>query len=481
MATLACRRCAAGTWLHESARALRHPSFRYRTIMRQLQRVLWSKGVLLNPQHLQLQDRYLEELLAFRLEALSFRPWGFSRLALDREALAGGMLALTSAAGLLPDGLVFDVPGADPEPAPLPLASHWRPDQSAMTVSLAIPEHRLGGRNVAGGNGGGDARYVAEVVLRRDENTGLGEKPIQVARRNLRLVAEGEALEGYVSMPVARITRDAAGALEVDPAYIPPVVDIAASPALMTMARRLVELLSARSSALSAMRRERNAGLADFGTADIANFWLLFTVNSHLPHFRHLFEVRRGHPSELFAAMLELAGTLMTFADGHPRELPAYDHGDLTTCFTRLDARLRELLDTAVPSNHVSLPLRQTEPSIYATAIDQDRYFGATQVYLAVASSLKKEELPRRVPQLLKLSSADQIERLVRHGLPGVPLAHVPVPPSAVPVKLNYQYFALERRGEDWDAIRLSRHLAVHVPADLPEPQLELVLLLPQS
>jgi hypothetical protein len=73
-----------------------------RTTMRQLQRVLWSKGVLLNPQHLQMQDRYLEELLAFRLDALTFRPWGFSRLELDREALAGGVLVVNSAAGLMP-------------------------------------------------------------------------------------------------------------------------------------------------------------------------------------------------------------------------------------------------------------------------------------------------------------------------------------------------------------------------------------------
>jgi type VI secretion system protein ImpJ len=69
--------------------------------MPQLQKVLWSKGVLLNPQHLQLQDRYMEELLGFRLDTLSFCPWGFSKLEFDREALAGGVVVVTEAAGLL--------------------------------------------------------------------------------------------------------------------------------------------------------------------------------------------------------------------------------------------------------------------------------------------------------------------------------------------------------------------------------------------
>ena len=385
-------------------------------------------------------------------------------------------MVVTSAAGLMPDGLPFDT--AQDPPPPLPLAEHWAPDAAELMVYLAVPEHRPGGRNVSAGNGG-DTRYVAEVVLRRDENTGLAEKPIQVARPNLRLIAEGEPLEGTVAMPLTRLRRGAAGVVEPDPHFIPPLLDLSASPVLLTMCRRLVELLSAKSSTLAGMRRERSTALADFGTSDVQNFWLLYTVNTHLPRFRHIFETRRGHPAALYAAMLELAGTLMTFGEGHPRELPAYDHADATSCFARLDARVRELLETAVPANHVTLPLRQTEPSIYAVALDQERYLGAPAIYLAVASSLKKEELPRRVPALLKISSADHIERLIRHGLRGVGLVHVPVPPSAVPVRMNWQYFALECSGDDWNAVRLSRHLAVHVPADLPDPQLELVILLP--
>jgi type VI secretion system protein ImpJ len=449
--------------------------------MRQLQKVLWSKGVLLNPQHLQLQDRYLEELLEFRLDALTFAPYGFGTLEIDREALAAGTIVLTRAAGLMPDGLVFDIPSADRSPPPLALEEHWHPDQTEIDVYLTIPEHRAGGHNVATATGG-NARFIAEVVLRRDENTGLAEKPVQLARRNLRLAAAGESMDGSVALPIARVRRNTAGGLELDPGFIPPLIDIAASPVLMSMTRRLVELVSAKSTALSGMRRQRNASLADFGVSDIANFWLLYTVNSHLPRLRHLYETRRGHPAALFTALLDLAGALTTFAAStHPRDLPAYEHGDLTACFTRLDALTRELLETAVPSHHVSLQLRGTEPSVYAAALDQDRYFTAPQMYIAVAAAMKPDELVHRVPQLLKVSSADQLERLIRRALPGVSLTHTPNPPSAIPIKLNYQYFLLERAGEDWDAIRLSRHLAVYAPADLPQPELELVIMLPDS
>jgi type VI secretion system protein ImpJ len=214
----------------------------------------------------------------------------------------------------------------------------------------------------------------------------------------------------------------------------------------------------------------------------VANFWLLYTVNTHLPRFRHLFEVRRGHPAELFSAMLALAGALATFSTTvHPRALPEYDHLDLAGCFTRLDGLIRELLETVVPVNHVTLPLRLTEPSVYATAIDQERYFAAPQMYLAVTAAMRPEELQRRAPQLIKVSSADQIDRLIRQALPGVPIRHLPEPPSALPVKLNHLYFVLERTGPDWEQVRVARNLAVYVPSDLPEPQLELVVVLPSG
>lgn len=448
--------------------------------MRQLQPVLWTKGVLLSPQHLQTQDRFLEDVLEFQLSSLTAYPWGFSRLEIDREALAGGAFAISAAAGILPDGLLFDIPAADPAAPPRPLDDCWEPDQQTLDIFLAIPEYRPGGYNVSAASKDRNTRYTAEVLLRRDENTGLSEKPIQVARKNLRLLTEGESLEGSSSMRVARVVRSATGGYQLDPRFVPPVVDISASEYLLAIARRLVEILSAKSTALSGTRRQKNQSLAEFSISDVASFWLLYTVNGHLPQFRHLFEVRRGHPLQLYQAMLALAGALTTFSTTiQPRLLPSYDHEDLSACFTDLDLKLRELLETVVPSNCVSLPLRQVQPLVHATAIDQERYFQAVQMYLAVSADSSQADLLRKTPQLLKLSSHDDVERLIRQALPGVGLTHVASPPSAVPVKQSHHYFLLNRSGPEWDAVVRARNLAAYLPADVQNPQMELVIVLP--
>lgn len=449
--------------------------------MRQMQPVLWTKGVLLTPQHLQVQDRFLADQLEFRLSAVAPWRWGYSRLELDREALAGGAVALSRASGIFPDGLLFDVPGADPGPAPRPVEDMIEDAGDSLVVHLAVPERRSGAANVSMDTSGA-ARYTAEVVLARDETTGGVEKPIKVARKNLRLVSGNENLEGHSTLPLARVVRGEGGEFLYDPSFVPPAVDLAASPHLVSITRRLVELLSARSSALAGSRRQRSMGLADFGVTDVSSFWLLYTVNSHLPRFRHLLEPGKGHPSELFEAMLQLAGALTTFSESlHPRDLPLYDHRNPGPPIDALDARVRELLATVVPTHHVSLPLRVTEPSIHATALDEERYLQATELYLAVRSGLDEADAARRIPQLVKVSSADRIEHLIRQALPGLALRYVADPPGSFPVKLDYRYFRLEASGPEWDAIRRTRNLAAYLPSDLPSPSAELILLLPKD
>jgi type VI secretion system protein ImpJ len=446
-----------------------------------MQPVLWTKGVLLSPQHLQTQDRFLEDLVQFQLSSLTYCPWGFARLEIDREAMAGGMFAISSAAGILPDGLLFDIPGADAPPAPQPLEGCWEPDQESLDIHLAIPEYRDGGHNVAAQRDRG-TRYQADVLLRRDENTGLAEKPIQVARKNFRLLAEGESAEGSTTLRVGRVRRTASGEFQLDPRFVPPLIDIAASEYVLSVARRLVEILSAKSSGLSGMRRQKNQSLADFSIADVASFWLLYTVNTHLPLLRHLFETKRGHPSELYSAMLALAGALTTFSPAiHPRELPTYDHDDLAGCFATLDDQLRTLLETVVPANFVSLPLRVVQPSVHATALEQERYLTAPQLYLAMSSSSRQPDIWPRAPQLLKIGSADRIEHLIRQALPGLPLTHVPTPPGAIPIKTNFHYFLVGKSGREWDAIAAARNLAAYVPADYADAELELVVVLPRT
>lgn len=446
--------------------------------MRQLQPVVWSKGIFLSPQHLQAQDRYFEDSLSFVSSALAYRNWGFSSLQIDTSALSEGQLTVNQASGVFPDGLMIEIPASDAAPGSRSLDECFQPGTPFCTFYLAIPQERTGGINVALQRGSGSTRFYSELRMLRDENSTGVEKAVSLARKNLQILAEGEHLEGSVVLPLARIERTEAGTYRHDPAWIPPLLSVGASELLTGILRGLIETLIARSSQLAGSRRQRNQSLADFSASDIANFWLLYTINSHIPVTRHMLEAERLHPEALFLEMLALAGSLTTFSPKmEPRELPRYEHEQLGACFAALDAAITELLETVVPSHFVALPLKPLRDAIYATAIDKDQYFQNSRPYLAISSDLREAELINRTPALIKTCSATHIEQLIRQALPGLKLTHVPTPPRAIPVKLRYQYFSIERTGPVWEAITRARNFAAYVPAEIPNPDMELIFL----
>ena len=450
--------------------------------MRQLQPVIWSKGTFLSPQHLQAQERFVEDTVRFYLDSLASKSWGFLSLQFDAKALTEGNLAVMQASGVFPDALPVDIPASDAPPPSRRLEECFRDGRQTCMFYLSIPEYLPGGMNVSLQRGRVSTRYLAHLQMMRDENSGSGEKPVQVARKNLQLLAEGENLEGSVLLPCARVIKTETGMYQLDPAYIPSLVDSHGSNALTGILRGMVELLVTRSSQLAGGRRQKNQSLADFTASDVANFWLLYAINTHLPGLRHYLEAGTVQPEVLFRDLSDFAGALTSFSNEiDPRDLPAYNHEDLGACFGELDRMIRLMLETVVPNNFVALPLKLMRDTIYATSIDKDSYFDGTRFYLAVSADVRDADLIDRVPRLLKAGSAGHVEALVRQALPGLRLRYAETPPRAIPVKLRHHYFILEQEGTEWEAIQRARNFAVHAPSELLNPAMELIILLPAA
>ncbi|PTN51522.1 type VI secretion system baseplate subunit TssK, partial [Achromobacter xylosoxidans] len=70
-------------------------------------KVIWSEGMFLRPQHFQQFERHMLHTAQQRAATLQGCFWGFGLLSLDRDALAIGKVALTRAQGVMPDGTPF--------------------------------------------------------------------------------------------------------------------------------------------------------------------------------------------------------------------------------------------------------------------------------------------------------------------------------------------------------------------------------------
>src|SRR5206468_10456602 len=89
-------------------------------------RVVWSEGLFLQPQHFQQQDRYFEQYVETRCQPLASYSWGFTEVEIERDLLSIGKFALRRATGIFPDGAPFRMPDDEPLPEPIDVDPHAR-------------------------------------------------------------------------------------------------------------------------------------------------------------------------------------------------------------------------------------------------------------------------------------------------------------------------------------------------------------------
>ena len=75
-----------------------------------MQRIVWFEGMKLDPHHFQQADRYNQYYINKRLTLINSNYWGLKEIQIDNAALAGGVFNLIACSGVMPDGMLFNIP-----------------------------------------------------------------------------------------------------------------------------------------------------------------------------------------------------------------------------------------------------------------------------------------------------------------------------------------------------------------------------------
>jgi type VI secretion system protein ImpJ len=449
--------------------------------MKFLSRVVWSEGMHLGPHHFQTQSRYFEDTLWFLNANLRQYPWGFLHFSLDTEALRNGLAILNFASGILPDGLIFDMPDCDAVPDPVQLSNLFSSTDSEITLFLAIPPRHDHGLDCdLGGNAG--TRYTAVQHTLRDDAIGQGENSVGFARKNLVLLSKAQLSTDTVSFPIARILRDGNGGFTCDPDFIPPCLRISASEPLVLLLHRLAQAIDEKVTSTRALRQ--GSGRFELGTSalDVANYWFLHSLCSALPALRHHLQDRRSHPEEVYRDLARLAGALSTFAlESNRDEIPNYRHGDLSFTFKEMDTLIRRYLEIVSPSNSVTLQFRKADNYIHVAEVKDERCLRRSRWIFGIRSSVTDSVILRQTPKLAKVCSAEGVGKLVQRALPGLELMHLPVPPAALHAQADMHYFAISQSGACWQHILQTKNVGVYLPGDLGDATFDLTIILETS
>ena len=433
-------------------------------------RVVWSEGMFLRPQHFQQHQRFIEGLVEGRCRALRPASWGFKTLEIDAQLLTLGKLALKSASGILPDGTPFDIPTDANGPPVLEIPQGVQ----NTVVYLALPVRRAGLDQVRlDGQDGPAMRYQGRNVQVRDINAAHDEvADIQVAMPDLRFVLATENLDNYAAMGVARIVElRADNLLSLDRQFLPPLLDCQASPVLGGFVRELQGLLHHRGEALAGRVSASGRG----GAAEIADFLMLQVVNRYEALISHLCTSEGLHPMEFYATAVEMAGELATFTapNKRPAAFGSYQHTNLQGCFAPVMSALRQSLSMVLEQTAIALELQERRYGIRVSPITDRGLLGAASFVVAAGSNIPDEELRRLFPTQVKIGAVEQIRDMVNLQLPGIRVRPLPVAPRQIPYHAGFAYFELERQGEYWQQLASSGGFAIHVGGEFPGLELE--------
>ncbi|MEO1043593.1 MAG: type VI secretion system baseplate subunit TssK [Pseudomonadota bacterium] len=441
-------------------------------------RVVWTEGMFLRPQHMQQADRWTEAVLQRALHASSAYPWGLTACLINTEALEQGTLSLQRAAGFLPDGTDFDTDDEAGLVGPLPSPIEPDPDLRDAVVYLAAPARRVGAMEFASDDATSVTRYRGTLTDTIDVSAASDASerpPIEVGRLNLSLKTSADDLQGWSAIPFTKIIeREANGKLVLDDDFIPTVMTCSASPRIMRIIQEVSGMVEQRAEAQASQLGTPTAG----GASEVRDFLLMQLLNGAGAELAHVASLDALHPERLYTVFYRLASELATFSgsaqaggDAFKRpQLDVYKHGDLTATFEAVLASIQAALARRSLGRVLPIPLEHQGDNLYTGQVTDRSVFGSASFVLVASAAAPKDKMMEHLPNLIKVSSVESIQQLVHGAVPAVPLKPLPIIPRQLPPDNEAAYFEIDVTSPSWQELERSAGVAVHVsqaPRDL--------------
>ncbi|MBB3222783.1 type VI secretion system baseplate subunit TssK [Pseudoduganella umbonata] len=434
-------------------------------------KVLWCEGVTIGPHQLQQMDRYHETRLQQIAMAINPCLWGVRKASWNVDALTNNILLATELSLVFQDGEIYDAPLSEQGPAAVDLST-LPDDCQTFTYYAALPFVNGHGQNMEA-----DSRYARTENGTADLFSRMQPAAVAYLAKNVRLLPHTAARGAYFSIPVVRIRRATAGGFELDPTFMPPAVTLASTAGLATLLDALLAKLNTKIAALYERHRMNGRQAFEVYGGDFSTFWMLNVICTASAPLTHCANFRHHHPEYVFDRMTALAGGLMTFSPRYTlADLPRYQHDAPGPGFEKIDAIIRDLIDTVISSRYFAIPLASppARTSLHQGVLDTARVDHRTQLCLAVSADMPALELVAAVPKRFKIGSPDDVERMISSALPGVEVVHMAQLPNEIPVRPNTYYFSLTPHGKLYEEMLKSQAISLYTPAGMKELRIEL-------
>jgi type VI secretion system protein ImpJ len=432
-------------------------------------KVFWSEGLFLRPHHLQQNDRYVEHLVEKRVRSVTPYPWGFSELEMDQDLAQQSKFAVRRAAGVMPDGTPFDIPADSPMPEAIDIPGSAAGQIIWLTMPVAAPNTR----EVDEARVDSASRYIRQAETFIDSTSSLRiEEEIDIAYPRLAFELRKTSKPGYMSLGIARVLEVRDKHILFDDKFVPPLLLCASHPVVEGWLNSIIGWTETKLEELSRYAVDPSSG----GGLQSVDYLVLQLLNRQIPVLLHFHRSGFVHPERLYEELLRLAGELATFAtsERRARDYPDYDHDDLESVFTPLIRDIQDFLSARLGRRAIRLEIIERAQNAFVSPIRDRSLFRNATLVLEVAARRPLVEIQNDFPHLFKVGPNTKMNEIVHANLPGVPLVHLPTPPTHIRAITDHVYFYLDRKSLLWPDFSNAASIGMHFSGDWPELELHL-------
>ena len=398
-------------------------------------KIQWTEGMLLKPQHFQQQDRHFEYLIQTQLISFNRFFWGFSELEIDKDLLKSGYLSVTKAKGYFPDGTYFDIPTLSKVPEALKVEQSL----NSTRIYLSLTRYEISTINVN--------NTESEII----EPSNLG-----VKTPNLKLLGKDQISDEMNYLTVAELVRENTNQeIKCNEDHIPPIININSCNKLILnlkiISHKIQEIIeNDRSIPKSA---EYNCYI---------KFQYMNILKKAFYTLQHLLSAAQTHPESIYLSLLELASGLSSI---HQTELSKnlyhYEHEDLSHSFNHIINFIKSALELNPYQDSHEIILKENHYGFWMSSILDKRFLNKTLV-LCIKIEENKSLANESIPKHLKIGTPNTIYTLVKQALPGITLTHLKSTPNSIPISNNEISFVLEKNSKCWAELTQELSIALH-------------------
>ncbi len=429
-------------------------------------KVVWSEGMFLSPQHFQQQERYIENYTHQYIDKIVTGFYGFTLLHIDRSMLNIGKIVVSRAEGIFPDGTPFELHQS--------LVLDVPQNTHSKTVFLALPLKRAGVVDVGEGHRFRHSSYEYDLFdTSRDQSDAL---LVELAQFNLSLKLEGDDLQDHALLSVSEILEHKPdGSLVLNQAFIPHCLHVGVSHYLMDTLSDLYTKIQYRARAIS-IRLESDSKTKSYQASMRDLLWLQL-LGYWMPLFEQWYQTPTLLTKDLYSACISMVGQMQGLEGNMPSSFALWNpnalYGIFSDVFSELQMNLRESQVDNVVTLQWDMQLFLTR-RLLRTLIKDRALFNQGRFILVVTSSIGISRLSEEFPKSVKLSGNSDIVGLVRNALSGVPLRHLPYAPTELKSRNDAAYFEVDTESKLWmSLVKKEEAIALHVDEKIEDIHIE--------